>query len=104
MDDLSAVSNTALITLKTRVIETEKNNSVIQDTLNISKFSDIWFSGKIGGIGAGAINKLNGMGIRVYKASKSIVRDNIGLFESNTMSEITVEHACGSHAGGCGHK
>jgi len=29
MDDLSAVSNTALITLKTRVIETEKNNSVI---------------------------------------------------------------------------
>ena len=58
----------------------------------------------VDGIGAGAINKLNGMGIKVYKASKGTVRDNIGLFESNTMSEITIEHACGSHVGGCGHK
>ena len=57
----------------------------------------------VGGIGAGAINKLNGMGIKVYRASEGTVRDNIGLIESNTMSEITVEHACGGHAGGCGH-
>lgn len=57
----------------------------------------------VGGIGAGAINKLNGMGIKVYKASKGTVRENIGLFESNTMSEINLEHACGGHADGCGH-
>lgn len=57
----------------------------------------------VGGIGAGAINKLNAMGIKVYKASKGTVRDNIGLFESNTMSEITLKHACGGHAGGCAH-
>jgi predicted Fe-Mo cluster-binding NifX family protein len=59
----------------------------------------------VGGIGAGAINKLNGMGIKVYRASKGTVRDNIELFELklNTMPELTVEHACGGHAGGCGH-
>jgi len=57
----------------------------------------------VGGIGAGAINKLNGMGIKVYRASKDTVRDNIGLFESSPMSEITAAQACGGHGGGCGH-
>ena len=57
----------------------------------------------VGGIGAGAINKLSEMGIKVYNASKGTVRDNIGLFESKTISEITVKHACGGHAGECGH-
>ncbi len=58
----------------------------------------------VGGIGAGAVNKLNGMGIKVYRAIKGTVRDNMGAFESNTMSELTIDHACGGHAGGCGHK
>ena len=58
----------------------------------------------VGGIGAGALNKLNGMGIEVYKALKVTVRDNIELFDNNTMPEITVEHACFRHAGGHGHK
>ncbi len=57
----------------------------------------------VGGIGAGAINKLNEMGIKVYKASKGTVQDNIKLFESNTMSEMTLEQTCGGHTGGCGH-
>jgi predicted Fe-Mo cluster-binding NifX family protein len=55
------------------------------------------------GIGAGALNKLNTMGIKIYQASEVTVRDNIGLFESNALSEITLKHACGGHAGGCGH-
>ncbi len=49
----------------------------------------------VGGIGAGAINKLNEMGIKVYRASEGTVRDNIKIFKNNTMSEITGEHACG---------
>lgn len=57
----------------------------------------------VGGIGAGAITKLNGMGIKVYRASNGTVRDNIESFKSNTMTEITIEHTCGGHAGGCGH-
>jgi len=56
-----------------------------------------------GGIGAGAINKLNDMGIKVYKATQGTVHANIELFENNTMSEISIDHACGGHAGGCAH-
>jgi predicted Fe-Mo cluster-binding NifX family protein len=57
----------------------------------------------VGGIGAGAINKLNDMGIKVYRATQGTVQANIGLFESSKMDEITIEHACGGHDGGCGH-
>ena len=57
----------------------------------------------VGGIGAGAINRLNEMGIKVYKASKGSVKDNLALFENNSIPEMTVKHACGGHADGCGH-
>jgi len=57
----------------------------------------------VGGIGAGAINKLNGMGIKVYKASKGSIQENLDLFETNTLAEMTIEQACGGHDGGCNH-
>ncbi|NQT27183.1 diguanylate cyclase [candidate division KSB1 bacterium] len=57
----------------------------------------------VGGIGAGAINKLNQMGIKVYRALKGTVQDNVTAFENSTITEMTVEHACSGHAGGCGH-
>lgn len=57
----------------------------------------------VGGIGAGAITKLNGIGIRVYRAAQGTVQANIGLFTANKLSEIQKEHACGGHTGGCGH-
>lgn len=57
----------------------------------------------VGGIGAGAVTKLNEMGIRVYRASKGTIQDNIGLFEGNKLPEMTIEHACSGHAGECGH-
>jgi predicted Fe-Mo cluster-binding NifX family protein len=57
----------------------------------------------VGGIGAGAVNKLNAMGIKVFRAAQGTVQANIGLFESSTMTEITIEHACGGHGGSCGH-
>ncbi len=57
----------------------------------------------VGGIGAGAINKLNDMGIKVYNATQGTVHANIELFENNTMSEISIDKACGGHAGGCAH-
>ena len=55
------------------------------------------------GIGVGAINKLNNMGIKVYRAAQGTVQANIKLFENNTMSEISIDHACGGHAADCGH-
>jgi predicted Fe-Mo cluster-binding NifX family protein len=54
----------------------------------------------VGGIGAGAINKLNMMGVKVYQAMADTVQKNIDLFNNNMMSELTVEHACREH-GGC---
>jgi ArsR family transcriptional regulator len=56
----------------------------------------------VGGIGAGAINKLNSMGIKVYKAGDNSIQSNISLFQSNSLSELTINNACNNH-GGCGH-
>jgi len=57
----------------------------------------------VGGIGAGAINKLNEMGIKVFKALGGSVQENLGSFETNTLTEMTVKQACGGHDGGCAH-
>jgi len=57
----------------------------------------------VGGIGAGAINKLNEMGIKVFKAHQGSVQDNLALFEADSLTEMTVQHACGGHDKGCGH-
>ena len=59
----------------------------------------------VGGIGAGAIVKLNALGIKVYRAMQGTVQDNIAMFEKSLPPEITVEHAYGGHAHGhsCGH-
>ena len=53
----------------------------------------------VGGIGAGAITKLNEMGIKAYKASSGGIQANLELFEKNELSEMTVKHACGGHDG-----
>ena len=59
----------------------------------------------VDGIGAGAINKLNAMNIKVYSAAKNTVQENIGLFENNQIIELTKKDACGghSHGGDCNH-
>ncbi|MCP3940899.1 MAG: diguanylate cyclase [Desulfobacteraceae bacterium] len=57
----------------------------------------------VGGIGAGAIGKLNEMGIKVFRALNGSIQENITFFESNTLAEMTAAHACGGHGGGCGH-
>jgi predicted Fe-Mo cluster-binding NifX family protein len=54
----------------------------------------------VGGIGAGAINKLNAMGIRVFQASQDTVKANLDLFKSNSLKEISLDQACKQH-GGC---
>ena len=57
----------------------------------------------VGGIGAGAINKLNGMGIKVYKAAQGTVLINIELFAKSAISEVSIDQACGGHGGACSH-
>ncbi len=58
----------------------------------------------VGGIGAGALAKLNASGIKVYGAGASTVKDNLSLLSENRLEELSVYNSCRSHQGGCGHK
>jgi predicted Fe-Mo cluster-binding NifX family protein len=57
----------------------------------------------VGGIGAGAINKLNDMGVKVYAAAAPTVKENLELLSENKLQELSVQNACRAHQGGCGH-
>ncbi len=60
----------------------------------------------VGGIGAGAINRLNAEGVRVYRAQAETVQQNLRLLKENKLSEVSIQNACAGHAhgqGGCGH-
>ena len=57
----------------------------------------------VGGIGAGALVKLNGLGIKVYEAKALTIKENLDLLRENNLQELTVNNACRAHQGGCGH-
>jgi len=51
----------------------------------------------VGGIGAGALAKLNASGIKVYGAGASTVKDNLSLLSENKLEELSVYNSCRSH-------
>jgi len=57
----------------------------------------------VGGIGSGAITKLNAMGVKVYAAAASTVKENLELLSQNKLEELSVYNTCGAHQGECGH-
>ena len=59
----------------------------------------------VGGIGAGALGKLNKSGIKVYRAQSQTIKENITLFTSQALSEFTLQGCCGGHSQGntCAH-
>ena len=59
----------------------------------------------VGGIGGGALNKLNSAGIRAFQAAQGTIADNIALFRSEDLPEYMPGHTCGghSHSNGCSH-
>lgn len=57
----------------------------------------------VGGIGAGALMRLNAEGIRVFRAVEDTIKGNISLFHENRLPELTIDHTCAGHRGGCGH-
>ena len=60
----------------------------------------------VGGIGAGAINRLNAEGVRVYRAAAETVQQNLDLLNENKLPELSLQNACAGHTqgqGGCGH-
>jgi len=56
----------------------------------------------LGGIGTGALLKLNAMGVKVFRASASLVEDNLKNYRDGHLVEITPDGACAGH-GDCHH-
>ena len=59
----------------------------------------------VGGIGVGALNKLNSAGIAIYRAVEGTVAENLELLKSGVLPLFTLEHTCAGHGlhGPCSH-
>ncbi len=59
----------------------------------------------VGGIGAGALNKLNQQGIKVFQAQAQTVKENIQMLSVQNLPEFTIQQTCAGHGHGmgCGH-
>lgn len=51
----------------------------------------------VGGIGAGALNKLLSAGIEVYLSDQSNVERTIAAFKAGTLRPVTMDNACAHH-------
>ena len=56
----------------------------------------------VGGIGGGALMRLNAMGVKVYEAGTQTVKENLALLRQNKLQELSMDHSCRAHEGGCG--
>lgn len=58
----------------------------------------------VGGIGMGALMKLQALGIKVYRVTEGTVRENMGLILEQKMPEFDAGLTCAGHTGGgCAH-
>lgn len=57
----------------------------------------------VGGIGGGALAKLNALGIKVYGAGAERIKENLQLIKKKGLQELTPDHSCWAHPGGCGN-
>jgi predicted Fe-Mo cluster-binding NifX family protein len=59
----------------------------------------------VGGIGGGALHKLNKTGIRAFKAHGGSISENIDMLKVGTLQEYLPSHTCGGHGHdhGCSH-
>ena len=44
------------------------------------------------------------MGVKVFGAEAQSVKENVELFKEIKLQELTMDHSCRAHAGGCGHE
>ena len=58
----------------------------------------------VGGIGGGALKKLNAAGIQVFRGISGSVSENINLLVSGKLPQFTMQQTClGNHDGHCAH-
>jgi predicted Fe-Mo cluster-binding NifX family protein len=58
----------------------------------------------VGGIGMGALMKLQSQGIRVFRVAQGTVEENVQLILKETLPEFDARFTCGGHTGGeCAH-
>jgi len=58
----------------------------------------------VGGIGMGALMRLQAQGTRVYRAAQGTVRQNVDLIREGRLPEFDSRFSCSGHAGnGCAH-
>jgi len=58
----------------------------------------------VGGIGMGALMKLQADGIVVFRAVEGTVRENVELHYKGSLPQFQPEHTCAGHSGGgCAH-
>lgn len=51
----------------------------------------------VGGIGAGALSKLNELGIKVFSSQAQTVKENVAMFMAKTLPELTPQQCCPGH-------
>ncbi len=60
----------------------------------------------VGAIGAGALMKFNGAGIRVYRAVEGTIEENLEVIKRGQLPELTLQQTCAGHShhdGKCSH-
>jgi predicted Fe-Mo cluster-binding NifX family protein len=59
----------------------------------------------VGGMGAGALNRLNAEGIQVYASLAPTIAQNVDLLKEEKLPVLTLQNSCAGHQGdgGCGH-
>jgi len=59
----------------------------------------------VGGIGGGALQKLNRAGMRVFQAQEGNIGANLEMLRANRLPEFMPGHTCGGHGHdqGCSH-
>lgn len=58
----------------------------------------------VGGIGKGALMRLNESGVTVYRGVEGSIRENAGLLAEGRLPMFTANQTCGGHAGHeCAH-
>ncbi len=55
----------------------------------------------VGGIGAGALMKLNNQGVKAYRVANETLINNLELLKSSGLPEFSVSNSCENHD--CGH-